>query len=602
MNTAAAPRGSITSMRRAILVLAALVIALGAVAAGPSVERADAAKRLSAAQLAKALQKRHAFRQAGVTPKPDMQALNAVAAANPSFYLVVLKKPLAGSSNAKGSARLLVLALQPTDPRATVGIIQGGKLAGASLAYPQERIDKAVADTGGVAATDPTGALTSYVQAVSKPNKNPDANTGGSGGGGRPFWQWLILIGVVAGVVLVLLRLRARSNEQRRRRRGGSVWTAREFHLDRLEALAARHAALTGEATQAGEEDPKGSDDPEVVDHLQTGGARILALRRTLPNLTSPRELRTVAGELDAVEWEILWVEHRLADQAPPPALQRGFPGLCFFSHEHGLGTEPIELRKPDGTIATVWVSPENRLALERGDAPDVSMVHVGSRMVPWPTAPSWYGAYGWTNDDLPGLEYAGQQIWGIDGPEREPEPDFGTGAAAEPSGEAVAEPSGDVPPATAQPTGTGPVATRDGELGLPEEEPTRHEEPTSAWSPDEDAPFEDDHDAFAAPAEPAAPAAPAPADEPSDSGAWAPPGGDAPSAFADEPSGFEELDLPAPGGLVAEPVDEDSADQLFPAPPEPPALADDEDTLDGAPPARPESTLEWDPFDDDRR
>ena len=61
-------------MRRVLLVLAALAIALGGVAAP-----ADAAQRLSAAQVAKSLQKRHAFRQAGVTPKPDMQALNAVA-------------------------------------------------------------------------------------------------------------------------------------------------------------------------------------------------------------------------------------------------------------------------------------------------------------------------------------------------------------------------------------------------------------------------------------------------------------------------------------------------------------------------------------------
>ena len=85
-----------------------------------------------------------------------MQALNAVASANSSFYLVVLKRPLAGASNAKASARLLAQALELSDPRATVGLIQGGKLAGASLAYPQARIDRAVKDSGGVAATDPT--------------------------------------------------------------------------------------------------------------------------------------------------------------------------------------------------------------------------------------------------------------------------------------------------------------------------------------------------------------------------------------------------------------------------------------------------------------
>ncbi len=588
-------------MRRIPLLFAVALLAI-LVAAGS----AQAAGRLSAAQVSAKLKARHAFVQPGSSPKPDVAALNAVAAANPSFYLVVLKKPLAGATNAKGSARLLTLALQPTAPKATVGVVVGGKLGGASLSYPQERIEKAVSDSGKVAATDPTGALTSYVQAVSKPNINP-SDGGSSGGGGTPFWQWLVLILLVIGIVLVVLRIRARSNEQRRRRRGGSIWTAREFHLDRLESLAARHAALTGE-TQGG------SEDPEAADHMQTAGARLLALRRTLPALTSPRELRTVAGELDAVEWEILWVEYRLSDHAPPAPIMRGFPGLCFFSHEHGLGTEPIELRKPDGTVATVYVSPENRLALERGDAPAVSLVHVGARMIPWPTAPSWYGAYGWSADDLPGLEYAGQQIWGIDGPEHEQ-------ANEDPLGD---EPLVQYPEDGVDATSAATAAeTRDGELAMPGEEATRNEEATRAWDPEDDAAFEGADDPFMPPVE-APPAQPvAPADHEDHDHSADDPIGDEPSyeappavpvapvtseseaipmpPVADANTGFEELDLPAPSGLVDEPLDEpEASEELFPAPPERPDIADDEDTLDGLrPPAKPESTLEWDPFAD---
>ena len=587
-------------MRRIPLLLAVALLAILAVSGS-----AQAANRLSAAQLATKLKDNHAFVQPGVNPKPDIEALRAVAAANPSFYLVVLKRPLAGAANAKASARLLALALQPTNPQATVGLIQGGKLAGASLSYPQERINKAVADTGKVAATDPTGALTSYAQAVSKPNINPDDGGSSGGSGGTPFWQWLILILFVVGIALVVLRVRARSNEQRRRRRGGSIWTAREFHLDRLESLAARHAALTGETSG-------GTEDPAAMDHLQTAGARLLALRRTLPALTSPRELRTVAGELDAVEWEILWVEYRVSDHAPPSPIMRGFPGLCFFSHEHGLGTEPIELRKPDGTVATVYVSPENRLALERGDAPTVSLVHVGARMVPWPTAPSWYGAYGWNADDLPGLEYGGQQIWGIDGPEEAEQDD-----APLDDEPLVAYPADGV-----DATGAATAAeTRDGELAMPGEDATRNEDPTRAWDPETDAAFEGADDPVmppleAPPAEPVASPEPEPVadDEPS----WQEPSYEAPPAVPVTPepelppaiplppvdntdSGFEELDLPAPSGLVEEPLDAaDPSEELFPEPPVRPDLSDDEDTLDGLrPPTKPDSTLEWDPFTD---
>jgi hypothetical protein len=398
-------------MRRVLAALALAAVALATVAG-----TAAAQQRLTAKQVATALQARNAYVQPGITPQPDSAALAAVAKDTTGFYLVILKRPVKGAANAKASANRVLEALEATDPNATVGLIVNGKLNGASLAYPAERIQKAITDTRATAADDPVGTLASFSAAVSKPNLADDAAADDATGGGTRWWMWGVIGLLVAGIALVALRMRARSHEQRRRRRGGSIWTAREFHGDRLEALAARHTALTEETT-------RDIEDPEAADHLQTAGARILALRRTLSTLASPRELRAFAGELDAVEWEILWVEHRLSDHAPPAPIARGFPGLCFFSHEHGLGTEAIELRRPDGTVATVYVSPANRLALERGDAPDVSMVHVSSKMVPWPAAPSWYGAYGWNPDDLPGLEYDGEQIWGLDGPERDEEP-----------------------------------------------------------------------------------------------------------------------------------------------------------------------------------
>ena len=46
--------------------------------------------------------------------------------------------------------------------------------------------------------------------------------------------------------------------------------------------------------------------------------------------------------------------------------------------------------------------------------------MHVGGREIPWPAAPTWYGAPGWTLDDLPGTEYQGREIWGRDVPRRD--------------------------------------------------------------------------------------------------------------------------------------------------------------------------------------
>ena len=392
----------------------ALAIVLTLLVVAPS---AEAITRYSPSELAVSLAASHIFVQPGVAPQPDSAALKAVAAQTPSTYLLILRRQVKGAKTSLESAKLILAALKKQDPKATVGLIAKGQLAGSSLSHPQERVDKAVKDSEGVEATDPVGSLTSFVTAVSKPNVSATGgSTPKSASSARPLWQWGV--GVVAGLMLLLLalRLRARPRAQKRQRRSGSSWTARDFHEERLDALASRHSRLTSETTL-----PSGTaKDPEAADHLQTASARILALRRTLPSLSSPRELRTCAGELDAVEWELLWVEHRLSNNAPPAAIARGLPGLCFFTHEHGLGTEPIELRRPDGTTATVYVSPAKRLALERGDDPEVSLVQVGMQMIPWPAAPTWYGAYGWTSDDLPGLEFNGEQIWGMDGPERE--------------------------------------------------------------------------------------------------------------------------------------------------------------------------------------
>ena len=85
-----------------------------------------------------------------------------------------------------------------------------------------------------------------------------------------------------------------------------------------------------------------------------------------------------------------------------------------------GLATEEIDLVRPDGTITAVRVCPANARALERGEAPAVSTVHVGGRGIPWPAAPTWYGAPGWTLEDLPGTEYQGREIWGRDMPRRD--------------------------------------------------------------------------------------------------------------------------------------------------------------------------------------
>lgn len=531
-------------MRR--LAAAAIVVLIGLVAL-PAGALAQT-ERLTAEQVAAALANRSSFVQPGVRGNPDARALAAAAQQSDNMYLVILARQVQGANTARSSANLVLAALRETNPKATVGVVVNKQLNGASLSYSKARVQEAAEAARPAAADDPVGALTSFAAAASRPGGEIEEEAVEGAGEGRPWWQWALIPIVVIGIALVVLRLRARSNEQRRRRRGGSIWTAREFQADRLEALAIRHAALVGDTAVD-------VADPDAADHVQTAGAKLLALRRTLPTLTSPRELRAFSGELDEAEWDITWVENRLAGRRTPAPIAPGAPGLCFFSHVQGLGTEPIDLRRPDGTIATVYVSAANKAALDRGDAPDVSMVHVGTRMVPWPLAPSWYGAYGWTPDDLPGLEYEGEQIWGVDGPEREEDP-F---AEALDDAEEIAEEDASLDEAT--------IGAGLAHPGADEPVPTAADEPLPQTTFDE---------------------ATAPHEPPGSLSTERP--------STDEPTGFEELDAPAPAGMLRE-----EEAELFPdqAPPETFA-ADGEDTLD-VPPATDDQTRPWDPFGDDK-
>ena len=247
-----------------------------------------------------------------------------------------------------------------------------------------------------------------------RPASCPRAANSGAGGKGGGFpWIWLIIVAVIGLGVLLALRMRAVSRDRRKRARVGSIGTARSFHATRLDKLSFRHSELV----RAVGERP---DDPALAEHHQTAGAKLVALRRQLPQLYSPRELRTCAGELDLTEWHIECAEALAEGRGLPPQPSPDRPALCFFTHEHGLGTS--RSTSPDPTAR--WRrSGSARPTPSRCRAPSRCwwvQVHVGGRQVPWPAAPTYYGAAGWSPDDLPGLEYEGREIWGREAPFRD--------------------------------------------------------------------------------------------------------------------------------------------------------------------------------------
>jgi hypothetical protein len=59
-----------------------------------------------------------------------------------------------------------------------------------------------------------------------------------------------------------------------------------------------------------------------------------------------------------------------------------------------------------------VGVCAEDAVRLGRGQDPDVGVVAVGRRTLPWAAAPTWFGGWGFAQDDLPPLRYLGRPVF----------------------------------------------------------------------------------------------------------------------------------------------------------------------------------------------
>jgi hypothetical protein len=355
----------------------------------------------------------------------DQAALQSVARAHDGYRLVVVARLPKGTETPETAATAVLAKLKNAKPPVTFvavahvtdqGTDLGGAMADGSVNAEVIREAADFAEKSSQASVvDTMKVFTDQVATGKLPGETGSGTSGDGGGGDSGGIPWLY-VGIALVVLLgalAFMRMRAVSRERRKRARVGSIGTARSFHAARLDALSLRHSELV----RAVSERP---DDPALAEHHQTAGAKLVALRRQLPQLYSPRELRTCAGELDLTEWHVECAEALAEGRGLPPQPSPDRPALCFFTHEHGLGTVEVDVTRPDGTVASVWVCPANAVALSRAEPLLVGAVHVGGRKVPWPTAPTYYGAAGWAPEDLPGLEYEGREIWGREAPHRD--------------------------------------------------------------------------------------------------------------------------------------------------------------------------------------
>src|SRR3954451_5573433 len=225
--------------------------------------------------------------------------LQAVAVTHPGYRLVVLARLPKGTETAETAAIAVLAKLKKAQPPVKFVAVahvtdQGTDLGGAMADGSVNQTEIQEAAKSALAAKQPsvvdTMKLFTDQVASGKTGSTTAGGSGGSGDGGSGFpWKWLVLLAVIGLGVLLALRMRAVSRDKRKRARVGSIGTARSFHTTRLDNLSLRHSELV----RAVGERP---DDPALAEHHQRAGAKMLALRRQLSQLYSPRELRTCAG------------------------------------------------------------------------------------------------------------------------------------------------------------------------------------------------------------------------------------------------------------------------------------------------------------------
>ncbi len=223
-------------------------------------------------------------------------------------------------------------------------------------------------------------------------------------GGGISRWIYIAIAAVVLALAATLTALRIRTRRVRRRGGGNLIEGARDLLQGRLDGLGETLAATAVGVSER--------EDLALTSHHRAAAETVAEVRGSIGRLDGPPAFRAAHGRLDDAEWHLGVVEAHLGQGGEPPRPESGHPARCFFNAEHGLATVEIELELPGVRTVSVGICAADAVRLSRGDEPEVGAVSVGRRRLPWAAAPTWYGGWGWGQDDLPSLRYHGQPVF----------------------------------------------------------------------------------------------------------------------------------------------------------------------------------------------
>jgi hypothetical protein len=202
--------------------------------------------------------------------------------------------------------------------------------------------------------------------------------TGGAdgGGGGQPSGGGGALIGLLIAGVVAFLLFRA-------------VRTRRRLQTELAEVKSAAHEDLIALADDVQKlEQPVEANAQAKQEYTQALDSYDKA-SGSYDRATQPRQLEAVTTALEEGRWHMSAAEALLNGRNPP---ERRAP--CFFDPRHGPSARDVDWTPPGGTSRKVPACEPDAQAVERGAQPASREVMAGGRMVPYWSAPPYFGPW----------------------------------------------------------------------------------------------------------------------------------------------------------------------------------------------------------------
>ena len=216
-----------------------------------------------------------------------------------------------------------------------------------------------------------TPTLIDFVDRVAAAQREGRGESDGEPGGGG-----IALIGVLAlagGGLLVYRAVRKR----------------REAQAELAEVKAAAHEDLIALAEDVQQLEEAVESQPAAKAEYELALTQYDTATHAYDRANQPKELEEVATSLEEGRYHMAVAEALIEGRAPP---ERRPP--CFFDPRHGPSTRDVEWTPPGGTPRDVPACEADARAVERGLEPQSRQVNAGGRLVPYWSAPPYFGPW----------------------------------------------------------------------------------------------------------------------------------------------------------------------------------------------------------------